>query len=496
MNFLQGFSSFLHKFITIIFAIFVSWVIFANLISFSIEGLAKGIIYFLLVTAFAALAFLVYKKKLYKKKSLWITLFVVGAIAKILYSIFMNCEPAGDSKYCLNAAQSAANGDYSWLNEAYFKIWSFQLPFVFYETIVLSIFKSVKALLILDAIWSILTCFFIYKIAEKISKNKLIALIVASLYMYLPSSFLQIGILYNQVLCGFLITLGIYCFLCAIEYSRENTNVKVKYFLLSLVTGVVLGLGQLFRQEAIIILLACLCYSIYSCVKLHNNQQNRIAKDYFYHITNIIISLVLILFAFYLTTNIADTISIASGITENGFQNNCKYWHIICGLTPDSYGQYSETYKWIIFIDSPEAQKEAFKEIMSEIFTENSLLDTVIFFIKKLFSMWGTFSISYGLPSDSITDKAITLIILAFDKFFYILFAFLALLGTKLDKNKSDNEQIFMMIAFIGFFMAFIVKEIGNRYRYNPILLLALLSVFGLIKIKEIKANRQNALAK
>lgn len=492
MKILSFFSKFTYNLITWLFIGIVSLILILNVISFFFIGFSLGfsneIRYFLFLISFSLIAFFVYKKHFYKNIKFWLVIFITGAIAKIIYSIICNVPVTSDCKSCLDAATLLTKGDMSWLNLSYFHRWAYQIPFVYYESAILTIFKATRALYIFNAVWSILTCYLLYKTIEKISENKLIALLLSSLYMWIPSSFLQIGSLYNQIFSGLILILSIYCYVCTIKKSKESKSLNIRFIIFSLITGLFLGLSTLFRQEAIIILLACICYSLYSCFQICNNSNPIIKKDVFSSLINIIISILLLTFGYFIVTNTADFIAISNGITDSGLKNNCPYWFIVCGLTPDNYGQYSTTYSWIVGITNPVEQKEAFGKILSDIFSKMSFTDIITFFAKKQYFMWGAFD-----PTNTYTFPSLFQhIILVFDKFLYILFTAFALIGAKFNKDKINKEKIFLLISFIGFFFVFMIKETSVKYRYNSIMILMLIAMFGLMKINEKKGLFKN----
>ena len=82
---------------------------------------------------------------------------LLGFTVKLVYSSLIEDSAIADALLCFNAAQQAANGDFSWISLDYFQRWAYQIPFVLYETAVLKIFGNYKALYIMGAVFSILS---------------------------------------------------------------------------------------------------------------------------------------------------------------------------------------------------------------------------------------------------------------------------------------------------------------------------------------------------
>ena len=199
------------------------------------------------------------KTSIYKNYLFWIVVFILGILARLLYGCFSQAPLESDMLLCYNSADSVIKGDLSWLDLPYFKVWPYQIPFVYYEAFVLCIFKTVRALYVFDALWGCLICVLVYLIIDLISNNKLIALILAGIYAWLPSSVLKSGLLYNYSLAGAFLLFGIYCYLLAL---KKTNKWSVKCMILNLVTGLLIAISCLFRQEGLVIILACSCYYI------------------------------------------------------------------------------------------------------------------------------------------------------------------------------------------------------------------------------------------
>ena len=423
------------------------------------------------------------KTKIYKYLSFWGIIFILGIIARLLYGVLNQTPLESDMLLCYNSANSVLRGDLSWLDLQYFKVWSYQIPFVYYEAFILWIFKTVRALYIFDALWGVLICMLVYLIVEKLSSNKLIALILASLYAWLPSSILKCGLLYNFSLAGFFLLFGIYCYILALKKSK-NEKAFFYSMILNFSSGLLFAISCLFRQEGLVILLACSCFYIFYFITNLNSASGKKVMFAF----RCFVSLLLVVIGYIIIVNLASWCFDAAGITSHGLGNNCPYWKIVVGLTPDNYGQYSDRYVWICNIMNPSEQKEAFDNIMKEILSEKSPIEILGFFIKKHYYMWGAIDSGFGIPYNTVLERAFTIVYLALDKFIYLLFLVLSIIGLK-PLNDNTYEKHYFYICFIGFFLSFLIFEAGARYRYDPMLILVLTSAFGMMRLRKCGIN-------
>ena len=477
----------LDKSINGLFGFIICCIIIVNLVSFFLIGFSYGMAILFGTLLFAAAGFVLIKTKLYRNKRFWLIVFILGVVARLLYGFFNQVELESDMLYCYNAAVSTTQGDLSWLSEPYFHLhYPYQIPFVYYEALILTVFRTVRALYVFDALWSVLMCLLIYKITERISKNLLIALILASAYTWLPSSLLKIGNLYNFSVSGVLLLAGVYCFILAIERVKEARGFLRMGLLLSLASGILISISCLFRQEGSIVLIAGVCYYIYFLLSYKKKSEHDLKNQFTVHILNGIISMAVLILSFLLVNNVAEMIFRANGIESIGM-GGAAYWQIVCGMTPDEYGQYCPKYHWICDIADPADQKLAFEKIMGEIFSGRSPLDVLRFFVQKIYHMWGVPDSGFGIGFESFFERVFTVACLALDKALYLLFLGLSLLGVKYKDDNMYHEKAFLTIGFIGFFLAYMIKEAGTRYRYDPILMLVLLSVFGLMVINKKK---------
>ena len=406
---------------------------------------------------------------------------LLGFTVKLVYSSLIEDSAIADALLCFNAAQQAANGDFSWISLDYFQRWAYQIPFVLYETAVLKIFGNYKALYIMGAVFSILTCMLFYAVSKKMVKNENAALAVTALFTWMPNALFQIDTMYNQLIGGLFLMLSIYFFSFIFTESFDE-KINPKQLLFCLLTGIFSGISNLFRAEAIVEILAVACYLIF--VTVTQSDKKTLLK----YIIKSVVFFAVFFIGYKIVTGGTDWIITASGIHPYGIKNRCPYWFIVCGLTPESYGAYSEKYIGIVYTLDSEAQKKMFSDIMHEIFADRSFFDILIFFAKKLSIMWGTPEEPHCMISDSALWHRISYVMVLANHYIYMLFSILAIVGIKMKKFR--NSSSFLTIYFMGYFCIYLIKEIAPRYRYSTLFILALLSVYGIQAVFDYKNGR------
>lgn len=406
---------------------------------------------------------------------------LLGFTVKLVYSSLIEDSAIADALLCFNAAQQAANGDFSWISLDYFQRWAYQIPFVLYETAVLKIFGNYKALYIMGAVFSILTCMLFYAVSKKMVKNENAALAVTALFTWMPNALFQIDTMYNQLIGGLFLMLSIYFFSFIFTESFDE-KINPKQLLFCLLTGIFSGISNLFRAEAIVEILAVACYLIF--VTVTQSDKKTLLK----YIIKSVVFFAVFFIGYKVVTGGTDWIITALGIHPYGIKNRCPYWFIVCGLTPESYGAYSEKYIGIVYTLDSEAQKKMFSDIMHEIFADRSFFDILIFFAKKLSIMWGTPEEPHCMISDSALWHRISYVMVLANHYIYMLFSILAIVGIKMKKFR--NSSSFLTIYFMGYFCIYLIKEIAPRYRYSTLFILALLSVYGIQAVFDYKNGR------
>lgn len=456
--------------IRVIFSVCIFVTLALCTVGFFSNGKLFGIIIFF-ITIILLFAFcLIIPKDNKKIEWVLISVIIIGMIIRLVYASSIDIQVKSDQLACLKAAQDLLNNNYGWTESSYFLHYPYQIPFVFYEFAVLKVFGSVRALYVFNAVFSITTCLLLYVIV-KIVTNRKTALIVAAIHAILPSSVFMIHWLYNHIISGVFFLLAILFFLRFFK-KASSADIKLNDIVNCLLAGVFLGISNLFRPEGMVGVIAVIAWFIYSFI---NTVQKATAAK-------MILKTLILAFSFllgYILINNIINIVVINTISPLGIKNPCIYWTVVCGLTPEKYGSYSTKYDFILDCTDKQEQRNVFISILHDIFDRMTIVDIFKFFTLKLYYLWGILDTGCAKFSDGAdVPAAVTLGINCLEHILYFLMLYLSAYNIK--KKTINQYTVFFMILFIGFFSAFIIKEIKKEYLYSTNLILLLLSSSGI----------------
>ncbi len=174
---------------------------------------------------------------------------LMSLIPRLLFMLFVQTPISGDFLITYHAAMQTVAGDTSWLETSFFSTWAYQIPFVYYQALILKLFGSDMALKVFNIAFMVSTNILIYKIAKTFTTSNA-ALICALLYSVYPAPILLTSVLTNQHLSLMFFMLGIYFYLSNPSWYRI------------ILSGVFLVLGNLFRPEGILIIGAVILHML------------------------------------------------------------------------------------------------------------------------------------------------------------------------------------------------------------------------------------------
>ena len=465
---------FVEKSLNTVCCFFLSLMVLSVVLSIFDSGRASFFI-IAMILVIALLIIFCYETKVYKYKWFWVTLFFVGAMAKLFVSIYIHADIISDMKHCLQAAQMTLNGDMSWQEEKYFVRFGFQVPFVLYEALILRIFNTTTALYLFNAFFSIATAYLVNRIVVNILKDEYCAWVISSLYMILPSTLIRISTLYNQILGGFFLAIGVYFY--TVRYSNKNLLLRIFN------TSVFLGIGYIFRQDVVIVFIAIICVELFYGIKKQVIIHNNIVDNIFFLKT--LVFVIGLIFVFVAAVKSIDFIMRISHWAKYGIGNNAPLNTIIQGWTPENNGSYCIKYSYLNSETENMGLIKGIPYVINYISTHENMniFDWMFFSFKKFHFMWGSVEGTYTLlKSNSIFSK-IALCIACMEVPFYCGALVCAIYG--MIKNDNYNKfRLLFCVCLIGYCLAYIVVEVQPRYRYNPMICLFILASFGVLKFK------------
>ncbi len=170
-------------------------------------------------------------------------LFLLALVLRLTGIFLLPTQPISDTYYLVEAARSLNQGDLSFLQGDYFRLWAYQMGFVSYEALLLRLWDSNTILQIVNCVVGAGTAALLYYLALEFTEKRA-ARIVSLCYCCAPMPVLYMIILSNQVLPTFLLLAGLYLLI--------SRMLEIKTWLRYLGCGVLLALADLLRPESIV----------------------------------------------------------------------------------------------------------------------------------------------------------------------------------------------------------------------------------------------------
>ena len=149
----------------------------------------------------------------FKIKKFPIVLFLVALLFRIVFCYIVDTQPISDFKVLLDASRSVNASDFSFINTTYFTTWSYQMGFVFFQSLLLKICDSVLFLKIINCFITSGICVLIYYIAKEFIKEEY-ARVVSLFYCFMIFLLTYVTVLSNQHFSALLIYLAIFILIC------------------------------------------------------------------------------------------------------------------------------------------------------------------------------------------------------------------------------------------------------------------------------------------
>ncbi|MBC5628086.1 glycosyltransferase family 39 protein [Clostridium sp. NSJ-6] len=444
-------------------AIIAILIVLANIVGiFTFQDLLKfNSTYEIILIIGIFIAILFCSRYLYKikdEKRFIIALFLVGFIVRLVSVIIIKTEPVSDFKILYDAANNISSGDYnSVLSNGYFNLWVYQLGFTGYLTVLIKLFgNSVFMIKVINCIVVSLIPLVIYYSAKLIVSKKS-AKIVSLAYCFYIGSIVTTSVLTNQHMATLFFYLSIYLLL-------SNLNGAIKWILV----GVCLGLGQFFRPEGAIVILAILLFLLFKNISSLKETTKNIAGG---------------IAAFLIMTLMMQGFSaifIRAGITKYNLSNRDPLWKFSCGLNPDTKGLYSVEDD--AFIGSYEGgRKEANMILIKErIKDPKAIIKTMVY---KTSVMWADddTSLSFAFTDDvSYRNMYDTTIKIEKIQYIIVFIVFTLSIVMMLTRREKFLKNYIYLIIFLGYFFAHLLIEVQTRYRYFSIPIFFIISAYGI----------------
>lgn len=394
-------------------------------------------------------------------------LMVFAVLSQVLAVVSIDSQPISDFGLMYNSALSAVNGDYSWLELQYYRNWAYQIPFVMYEALVLSVCNSLRALQIMNIFFAVGCIWLVYMLsALYLEQDK--AVLAGFAYALCPAAFILTPVLTNQHISLFFMLLGIYVFL---RYQDAGTKDR---YISAAAAGALLAVGNLMRAEAVVIILSIIfCTLIYRCCR-------RGLKE--------ILPAALLTLVYFALQFAVGKIFFLCGIAPYGIGNNVPQWKFVVGLDFITGGTYTNRNEFILSMSDNAARWQETISAIKRSHAEGMSITSLV--MNKIRAFWHSGEPLYFAFTGG-SDSVLGLDLNMFSKKFYLyerayrlclyLLAFASAVKMLVCRRREFCFALRLMTTIVCvLFVVYLLIEVQSRYRYvvNPF---AVLTVSALL---------------
>ena len=371
-------------------------------------------------------------------------LFFVSLLLRI-FMVFMIDVPVNSNyKMMYDASLELISHTGSYKSCLYFFTFGYQLGYVFFQSILLSIVNSVLFLKIVNCVTSSFTIVFIYLISKELS-NKKAASIISIIYSIFLFPLLFPSLLSNQILSMLLVLLAIYLWI------RQK---RITVFR-SIVIGILLVIAEVLQRDIFIIVIGFVFYLVFLII--NNKEKKMLFLSMMCIVSTFIILLVTTSYVFKVT-----------GISPNGLANKNPAWRVLEGVHVSSNGRIQEDdFKYLGSVEK--TKKELNRRIRED------YLDFPKLFLNKIKTIW--FSSDIGRFLDDNKEEEEIQFYIMINQFFVYFFFIMSLLSViTIFKKIYKSPQIFISFILVSYFIYYLIVEVTPEYAYSLQILEAVLA--------------------
>lgn len=371
-------------------------------------------------------------------------LFFVSLLLRI-FMVFMIDVPVNSNyKMMYDASLELISHTGSYKSCLYFFTFGYQLGYVFFQSILLSIVNSVFFIKIVNCVTSSFTIVFIYLISKELS-NKKAASIISILYSVFLFPLLFPSLLSNQILSMLLVLIAIYLWI------RQK---RITVFR-SIVIGILLVIAEVLQRDIFIIVIGFVFYLVFLII---NNKEKKM----------LFLSMICIVSTFIILLVTTSYVFKVTGISPNGLANKNPAWRVLEGVHVSSNGRIQEDdFKYLGSVEK--TKKELNRRIRED------YLDFPKLFLNKIKTIW--FSSDIGrFFNDNKEEEEIQFYIMINQFFVYFFFIMSLLSVITIFKKIYKSPQIFISFILVSYFIYYLIVEVTPEYAYSLQILEAVLA--------------------
>lgn len=371
------------------------------------------------------------------------SLLLIALLLRLSWIFSINTMPMSDFNTMYESAKIFLEGDTSIFKDyTYLGRFPHLIPMTLYMAGIIKLFpiSNLIILKILNVIFSCISVFLLYRLADnfiKLERNKLLVLLIGAVF---PPS-----ITYTSVLCTENLAIPLYLLTLILFFKAKEGN-KLKDFI---ITGVFLALSNLFRGIAVVFLIAF--YIFFLLVLRKKKLLNILSLGVGYLIITVCISGIL------LNVRIINR-PLWAGVEPSYITLLLK------GSNFESNGMWSTKDAEFVdeYLKNEDFKKICLTEIKERVFSKTPT-QLIKFYLKKIASQWSVgdcFGTYWAYSGANKILKEPTFILF---QGIYVIILSLAVVG---QINSRKNINLLMNIILFGMILLFSIIETQPRYAY------------------------------
>ena len=250
----QGFSKFVNYALRVIFSIIAVGVVGMLGMYMFFQNSIVNIPLIAVYVCFTLLFIYALRKKIDCKIILGVII-AGGFLLRIMWCFSIKNYPASDYKTIYDSAQLFLQGNKSmFFGTSYFARFPHLIIFVMYVASVIKMFgsQSLIVLKLINVIFSTISIYMIYRIAEEIFKDKKKSMVTVFIAALFPASIIYTAVYCTENIAILFYLISVYIFILVMNNKKND-----KYLILS---GLMLLIGHLFRMAAQVVICAYILY--------------------------------------------------------------------------------------------------------------------------------------------------------------------------------------------------------------------------------------------
>ena len=412
------------------------------------------------------------------KKNLFLIIFFIGLIIRLLWFFNINSVPISDFRLMYNSGKDFINGSFYmfWGTHYFARFPHMSLTVMFFGFMQQLFSDPLRAIRLLNIVFSMSNMVAIYFIAKRIFHNQ-----NKSIFAMLLAAFYPPMILYNNVFCSENLAMPI--LLLSILMFLKSLDDGEKWFIVS---GLLLGLTHLFRPMGYIMIIG---YSMYILIYYKQRLKGKVLV-----LSSLVISFITPL---VLTSVILINLEIIEYPLWHGTEPPSV--SILKGTNISSLGRWNEEDAAVFgkFDEDYERVDVEAKRIIKERLTQTPVKELAIFFTNKYGAQWMTGDFSGASWAEAGLDDLenkhdylpnldsnqsgmifrLSEIGFIYFQTFHILLLVLTFIGFYCRSTTGNKKIDLFYILFCGFAFQYLITESQDRYAYIASWIFVLLSM-------------------